>query len=158
MRWSGHFLSSILSKILSLVYNYVRQMIYCLWYYLLVRQCALFRKFIHAMLSCSCRKCYVPSSGWCVRLPQQVWWFFFSSFSFLSIFSYCADDCSSQTKDILTRRGPSPHPSVRNGMESYHCIVMLFVLITIMLGFSFIQYTNTWRSHKAFFITRDIDI
>ena len=38
------------------------------------------------------------------------------------------------------------------------CIVMLFVLITIMLGFSFIQYTNTWLSHKAFFITRDIDI
>ncbi len=37
-------------------------------------------------------------------------------------------------------------------------IVMLFVLITIMLGFSFIQYTNTWLSHKAFFITRDIDI
>ena len=36
--------------------------------------------------------------------------------------------------------------------------VMLFVLITIMLGFSFIQYTNTWLSHKAFFITRDIDI
>ena len=35
---------------------------------------------------------------------------------------------------------------------------MLFVLITIMLGFSFIQYTNTWLSHKAFFITRDIDI
>ena len=32
------------------------------------------------------------------------------------------------------------------------------VLITIMLGFSFIQYTNTWLSHKAFFITRDIDI
>ena len=39
-----------------------------------------------------------------------------------------------------------------------HCIVKLFVLITIMLGFSFIQYTNTWLSHKAFFITRDIDI
>ena len=39
-----------------------------------------------------------------------------------------------------------------------NCIVMLFVLITIMLGFSFIQYTNTWLSHKAFFITRDIDI
>ena len=38
------------------------------------------------------------------------------------------------------------------------CIVMLFVLITIMLGFSFIQYTNTWLSHEAFFITRDIDI
>ena len=38
------------------------------------------------------------------------------------------------------------------------CIVILFVLITIMLGFSFIQYTNTWLSHKAFFITRDIDI
>ena len=27
-----------------------------------------------------------------------------------------------------------------------------------MLGFSFIQYTNTWLSHKAFFITGDIDI
>ena len=39
-----------------------------------------------------------------------------------------------------------------------NCIVMLFVLITIMLGFSFNQYTNTWLSHKAFFITRDIDI
>ena len=39
-----------------------------------------------------------------------------------------------------------------------YCSVMLFVLITIMLGFSFIQYTNAWLSHKAFFITRDIDI
>ena len=38
------------------------------------------------------------------------------------------------------------------------CIVMLFVWITIMLGFSFIQYTNTWLSHKAFFITRDMEI
>ena len=38
------------------------------------------------------------------------------------------------------------------------CIIMLFVLITIMLGFSFIQYTNTWLSHKAFFSTGDIDI
>ena len=38
------------------------------------------------------------------------------------------------------------------------CIIMLFVLITIMLGFSFIQYTNTWLSHKAFFITGDVDI
>ena len=38
------------------------------------------------------------------------------------------------------------------------CIVMLFVLMSIIWGFSFIQYTNTWLSHKAFFITRDIDI
>ena len=44
------------------------------------------------------------------------------------------------------------------GMSVTFCIVMLFVLIPIMLGFSFIQYTNTWLSHKAFFITRDIDI
>ena len=44
-------------------------------------------------------------------------------------------------------------------MIDEECIVMLFVLITIMLGFSFIQYTNTWLSHQAFFInTRDIDI
>ena len=38
------------------------------------------------------------------------------------------------------------------------CIIMLFVLIAVMLGFSFIQYTNTWLSHEAFFIIRDIDI
>ena len=44
-------------------------------------------------------------------------------------------------------------------MIDEECTVMLFVLITIMLGFSFIQYTNTWLSHQAFFInTRDIDI
>ena len=34
---------------------------------------------------------------------------------------------------------------------------MLFVLIT-MFRFSFIQYTNTWLTHKAIFITRDRDI
>ena len=51
-----------------------------------------------------------------------------------------------------------PGSSSSTFTRCYHCIEMLSVLITVMFGFSFIQYTNTWLSHKAFFITRDIDI